>query len=111
MNAAESNRRKNNKRRAVSGRDRHIPLIQSRQLVLLLIRPGCVFLYVVLIAQAAAGITTARDLFGNVAPFHICAAKGNKEGVFSGRPFLLPFLIRRGQGVRVDWGSPFAGRS
>jgi len=107
----ENNRRENNKCKAASGKDRHIPLIQSRQLILLLIRPGGVFLYVVLIAQAAAGITTARDLFGNVAPFHICAAEGNKEGVFSGGPFLLPFLIRRDQGVRVDRGSTFAGRS
>lgn len=65
---------------------RIIPIIDSRQLVALLLVPVGSLLEVILVVQSAADGTAARYLGAYVVPFHAAAAEDDYFGVLGLRP-------------------------
>lgn len=72
---------------------RIIPIVDSRQLVALLLVPVSALLEVVLVVQSAADGAAAGYLEADVVPFHAAAAEDDDFGILGGRP-LASALVR-----------------
>ena len=72
---------------------RIIPIVDSRELVALLLVPVSSLLEVVLVVQSAADGAAAWDFKADVVPFHASATEYNDFGIFGWRP-LASGLIR-----------------
>ena len=72
---------------------RIIPIVDSRELVALLLVPVSSLLEVVLVVQSAADVAAAWYLKADVVPFHASATEYNEFGIFGWRP-LASDLIR-----------------
>lgn len=68
-------------------------IVDSRQLVALLLVPVSALLEVVLVVQSAADGAAAGYLEADVVPFHAAAAEDDDFGILGGRP-LASALVR-----------------
>ena len=72
-----------------------LPVVQSCELVLLLLIPLWTFLTVILVAQPATDCATTRNLFRNVVPFYFPATELDRDSILFGCPFPMVLLVRR----------------
>lgn len=64
-------------------------LVQPRKLVFALLVPLAASLEIVLVVEATADRTPARETLGNVVPLHPAAPELNDQSILLGRPFAL----------------------